>query len=324
MSAAAVVAAPSRWQARSRRTCGVSRCCATAWRWRRLSTASPPCYLCWRKWRAGGSPASKSQAVRWSGHGSHWLWTRPVRRAVSRTALTTHPDRVIRGKALLACLLCLSASSWLRAVARCWFVTAAAAAYSVGPDGAHIHRISRGAAAAGAPRSATGHRGSSDCRTQEPPACVGVWAYASSTRGGTDADNRFSLRPRLAAHAGLDPIARVVQALSYEPTIERRRAPPIPPALPSPFLPGSSTAVAAARKDGSGASCFRLNGHLEFDGVRFCYPLRPDRAAVDALSFSVPAGSTVALVGPSGCGKTTILACVNVRAAEQHPLIAAV
>ena len=44
---------------------------------------------------------------------------------------------------------------------------------------------------------------------------------------------------------------------------------------------------------------------LEMAGVSFTYPGRR-RPALDAVSFTVPAGSTVALVGPSGAGKTTV------------------
>jgi ABC-type multidrug transport system fused ATPase/permease subunit len=44
---------------------------------------------------------------------------------------------------------------------------------------------------------------------------------------------------------------------------------------------------------------------LEMVRVRFRYPGRP-RLALDDVSLSVPAGSTVALVGPSGAGKTTV------------------
>ena len=44
---------------------------------------------------------------------------------------------------------------------------------------------------------------------------------------------------------------------------------------------------------------------LEMVRVRFTYPGRR-RPALDDVSLSVPAGSTVALVGPSGAGKTTV------------------
>jgi ATP-binding cassette, subfamily B, bacterial len=45
---------------------------------------------------------------------------------------------------------------------------------------------------------------------------------------------------------------------------------------------------------------------IVFDKVTFHYPSRPDRAALDNLSFHIRPGETVALVGPSGAGKTTV------------------
>jgi ATP-binding cassette subfamily C protein CydCD len=46
---------------------------------------------------------------------------------------------------------------------------------------------------------------------------------------------------------------------------------------------------------------------LEMARVSFVYPGRT-RPALDDVSFTIPAGSTVALVGPSGAGKTTVAA----------------
>ncbi len=58
-------------------------------------------------------------------------------------------------------------------------------------------------------------------------------------------------------------------------------------------------------------SRIRLAGHnngadIRFDAVSFNYPSRPDRKAIDNLSFHIQPGETVALVGPSGAGKTTV------------------
>ena len=47
-------------------------------------------------------------------------------------------------------------------------------------------------------------------------------------------------------------------------------------------------------------------GEIEFRNVDFAYPMRPEASAIEAISFAIKSGETVALVGPSGAGKSTI------------------
>jgi ATP-binding cassette subfamily B multidrug efflux pump len=64
------------------------------------------------------------------------------------------------------------------------------------------------------------------------------------------------------------------------------------PAVPTPTAPRS---LSDAR------------GAIEFRHVTFAYP-GTERAVLDDLSFSVPAGQTVAIMGPTGAGKSTVIA----------------
>jgi len=64
--------------------------------------------------------------------------------------------------------------------------------------------------------------------------------------------------------------------------------------------------IEPAIRDRSGARPLRIaGGEVRFAQVRFGY--QPGAVALDGISFTVPAGSTVARVGPSGAGKSTVL-----------------
>ena len=45
---------------------------------------------------------------------------------------------------------------------------------------------------------------------------------------------------------------------------------------------------------------------IDFAGLSFTYPARPDQPALSAIDFQIAAGERVALVGPSGAGKSTL------------------
>jgi len=49
----------------------------------------------------------------------------------------------------------------------------------------------------------------------------------------------------------------------------------------------------------------RIEGSIAFRDLRFHYPSRPDKAALEDFSLEIAAGETVAFVGPSGAGKST-------------------
>ena len=98
--------------------------------------------------------------------------------------------------------------------------------------------------------------------------------------------------------------ARVRELLLEDPE------PVVPPeALPSanarPLL--APEAAAAPVVGTNGAPPARLRGAVEFAGVDFAYPSRPEVQVLHDLSLRAEPGERVALVGPSGAGKSTIV-----------------
>ncbi|CAL8172126.1 unnamed protein product [Prunus armeniaca] len=64
-------------------------------------------------------------------------------------------------------------------------------------------------------------------------------------------------------------------------------------------------------EDTQGLVLDNIRGELEFIGVKFTYPSRPDSVVLRDFNLKVEAGKTVALVGASGSGKSTAIALVQ-------------
>lgn len=54
-----------------------------------------------------------------------------------------------------------------------------------------------------------------------------------------------------------------------------------------------------------------VEGTIEFRGVHFRYPTRPDQPVLRGLDLTVKPGQYVALVGASGCGKSTTISILE-------------
>ncbi|KAJ4849823.1 hypothetical protein Tsubulata_040648 [Turnera subulata] len=60
-----------------------------------------------------------------------------------------------------------------------------------------------------------------------------------------------------------------------------------------------------------GRKLSNVRGRVEFKGVTFAYPSRPDTLILHSLNLVIPSSKTIALVGASGGGKSTIFALIE-------------
>ncbi|KAD3066976.1 hypothetical protein R6Q59_018866 [Mikania micrantha] len=70
-----------------------------------------------------------------------------------------------------------------------------------------------------------------------------------------------------------------------------------------------SPAMDAENKKGKALS--HVRGEIEFKGIYFSYPSRPETPILQGLDLKIPAGKTVGLVGGSGSGKSTIMSLIQ-------------
>ncbi|KAK6132920.1 hypothetical protein DH2020_033304 [Rehmannia glutinosa] len=63
--------------------------------------------------------------------------------------------------------------------------------------------------------------------------------------------------------------------------------------------------------DKKGKALSYVRGEIQFKGVYFSYPSRPDTPILQGLELTVPAGKMVGLVGGSGSGKSTIVSLLQ-------------
>ena len=71
--------------------------------------------------------------------------------------------------------------------------------------------------------------------------------------------------------------------------------------------PAAGGTKPAAANNANTSEPHSLRGEVEFCGVRFRYPSRPEVEVLKGVSFAVKPGEKIALVGPSGSGKSTII-----------------
>ncbi|KAJ3159866.1 GTPase-activating protein [Irineochytrium annulatum] len=73
----------------------------------------------------------------------------------------------------------------------------------------------------------------------------------------------------------------------------------------------SQPSIDVRKKVGDKVDPAVIEGHIQFNSVRFVYPTRPNVKVLRGLNLTVKPGQFVALVGPSGCGKSTTIGLVE-------------
>ena len=118
-----------------------------------------------------------------------------------------------------------------------------------------------------------------------------VSAFLAQTR---EVISAYGGLTRLADEArdGALAMRRVVELLERQPTLLVRQ------------LEGGDERPAAATT--AGLRPAHVDGRVEFRGVHFAYPQRPDVPVLRGLDLTLEAGKVTALVGDSGSGKSTV------------------
>ena len=75
------------------------------------------------------------------------------------------------------------------------------------------------------------------------------------------------------------------------------------PAIPTPRMMDGEKCVTSTPEE--------MEGSVEFHGVQFAYPSRPDALVLKDYSLRIPANTTTALVGSSGSGKSTVVSLLQ-------------
>ncbi|PAV88825.1 hypothetical protein WR25_06281 [Diploscapter pachys] len=129
------------------------------------------------------------------------------------------------------------------------------------------------------------------------PACYGLGIYLIYN------EMRTSKEVFTCIYAFMVGTIAIMNCVSYYPEIVKARA--------SAGVLFSMINRKPATGDCRDGMKIELNGNIQFDNIKFSYPLRPRNPVLRALNLSAQKGTTIALVGPSGCGKSTCISLLE-------------